>query len=50
MKEVQVLMGQVQGQEGEKLQLIEPIGTGAFGTVYRARWRNLDVAVKVSRK
>ncbi len=47
MKEVQAIVGQVQGQQGEKLQLIQPIGTGAFGTVYRAKWRNLDVAVKV---
>ena len=32
---------------GDTLSLIEPIGKGGFGIVYRGRWRNMDVAVKV---
>ncbi len=37
-------------EEGEvdKLQLLESIGEGSQGTVYRGRWRNLDVAIKAS--
>ena len=31
----------------ERLVLNEIIATGASGTVYRGRWRNIDVAVKV---
>ena len=31
----------------DTLALLETIGEGAHGTVYKGRWRNLDVAVKV---
>jgi predicted outer membrane repeat protein len=31
----------------DKLVLLETIGEGAHGTVYKGKWRNLDVAVKV---
>ena len=37
MREVQQMVGTVQGQHGEKLVLLEPIGKGGFGTVYRGR-------------
>ena len=41
------MVGVVQGSQGEKLVPLEPIGKGGFGTVYKGRWRNLDVDVKV---
>ena len=51
MREVQLLAGIMQkGSEqpmGDKLSLFEIIGRGGFGCVYRGRWRNMDVAVKV---
>ena len=34
-------------QQCERLALNEVIAEGASGTVYRGRWRNMDVAVKV---
>ena len=34
-------------QQCERLALNEIIAEGASGTVYRGRWRNMDVAVKV---
>ena len=48
MEEVQKVVGAIQGCEGEQLVLTDVIGKGGFGAVYRGRWRNLDVAVKVS--
>ena len=33
--------------EEEELTLVEPIGKGGFGTVYKGKWRNLEVAVKM---
>ena len=34
-------------QQCERLAMNEVIAEGASGTVYRGRWRNMDVAVKV---
>ena len=34
------------GGGGDKLEMLHPIGGGANGTVFKGRWRNMDVAVK----
>ncbi len=54
-KEVEAVTGLIQrlsdsGGEGgaDRLQLLETIGGGAQGTVFRGKWRNLDVAIKAS--
>ncbi|GAX73135.1 hypothetical protein CEUSTIGMA_g588.t1 [Chlamydomonas eustigma] len=46
MHDVEVMAGKIQIQESSRLKLLEPIGEGAFGKVYRGTWRGLDVAVK----
>ena len=48
MAEGIVQQGSDQQPAGDKLSLYELIGRGGFGCVYRGRWRNMDVAVKVS--
>lgn len=45
IKEVSLVVSQ--GQDGDMLEIFQPIGQGGSGTVYKGRWRNLDVAVKV---
>ena len=34
------------GGDSNRLELLESIGGGAHGTVWRGRWRNMNVAVK----
>ena len=33
--------------QGNEFDLIQPIGEGSFGKVFRARWRQTDVAIKI---
>ena len=40
-------IGHTGGLGEEELSLVEPIGKGGFGTVYKGMWRNLEVAVKI---
>ena len=51
MQEVKEVADSVDARGGEKggkdkLELLETIGGGAHGTVFKGRWRNMDVAVK----
>ncbi|GAX74902.1 hypothetical protein CEUSTIGMA_g2348.t1 [Chlamydomonas eustigma] len=46
LQRVQKLAEELMTSEEEKLIIGRMIGRGAFGTVFQARWRNLDVAVK----
>ena len=51
MKEVMEVVDSVNarvGMEGggDKLEMLHTIGGGAHGTVFKGRWRNMDVAVK----
>eukprot|EP00198_Chlamydomonas_reinhardtii_P010486 XP_001699823.1 predicted protein [Chlamydomonas reinhardtii] len=44
--EVARLISELAGHTAEQLVILEPIGQGGYGTVYKGLWRNLDVAVK----